>query len=638
LHYATVPKEPRENLAFRERLLKAASGNPALRAEIRRACRDDILFWINAFGWIHEPRTSPRYGMSGDIPFITWEYQDSAILEIQDALGVRDLTFEKSRDVGVSWMCVYDIRHQFEFFPNRSFMMVSRNKELVDDPENPDSLFWKFDFIERHMPSWLCAKVVGTGFRKRTPSSRAVNPYNRSSVFCAATTDAIGVGGRKVAIFIDEFSRFDPGVDFEVWRGTRATTDCRIFNGTPNGTGNAHFRVNHMPAIRKIIIDWKDHPIQSKGLYRVKDGQDGYEVIDHAFWNTATARDIRNIAPMVFDEFAPDTDDMSDARSGYPFRVTSEYGLFRSPWFDNECLRTPATTMIAQEINRKYVGSGEAIVTTHEIEAVIRKTAATPLHSGNMAWDSKPDESRFVARDGGSLRLWRYPDSAGQWPMYDEFVAGVDIGFGRGSSESVISVFDLQTREQVAEYADRFVDPSDFVDIAVACCRWFNSATINWETNGPGGSFLVALQRLGYDRLYLRRSDERSLNKKVTLLPGFQSNSRTKQNIIMDCLTAVRRGDMSIRSQETLEEFCSYRYTDRSVEHVAAMHAVNAESRGDNHGDRVIAVSLAWRVLRGTPPRKTGEAPNAMPANCLAARRAERTAGAARSADWCVIH
>lgn len=633
-HYARVPKGLKENAAFRKEILAKASHDRDLQSALRLACKQDVLFWINTFGFIHEPRISPMYGLSGDVPFVTWDYQDSGIIEVSEAIGSRDLTFEKSRDQGVSWICVYVFRHQWEFFKNRSFLMVSRKMELVDDPDNPDSLFWKFDFIERYMPDWLCARVVGTNNRRRTPSSRAVNPITRSTMFCEATTDKIAVGGRKTAIFIDEFGRFDPGQDFEVLKATQRSTDSRIFNGTPNGTGNAFYRINHMPSVKKIIMDWKDHPVQSRGLYRVT--KEGYQIEDHEYWDSARVESLKVVAPLVFDEIGENVEALADARFHYPFRLTTEHGPYRSPWFDNECLRTPIASLIAQEINRQYVGSGDPIISRHEIEAVIRNTARDPVRRGYMEIGEDIKHPRFVDDPKGNLILWKHPDSFGKWSPYDEYVMGADIGYGRGTSESVLVIADQQARETVGIYVDAHIDPHDFAELCAAIGWWFNEALMNWETNGPGGSFHTVLQRLDYTRLYMRYSDERSLNKKRTMMPGFQTSPRTKQNVIMDCLMAIRKGDFLVRSRDTLEEFCNYRYTDKSVEHVASMNAVNAESRGDNHGDKAIALAICWRALRGIPP-ETGEAPKIIPPNCLAALREHARRERERDPDWCII-
>ena len=73
-------------------------------SRVRIAFGRDILFAFNVFFWTFDPRTKEK-----DLPFITYDFQDKAILEINDAIDKQeDLFADKSRDMGVSWivLCV----------------------------------------------------------------------------------------------------------------------------------------------------------------------------------------------------------------------------------------------------------------------------------------------------------------------------------------------------------------------------------------------------------------------------------------------------------------------------------------------------------------------------------------------------
>ena len=102
--YNQVPKNLKDNLKYRRELL-AWADTPARRRSLWTACKQDILFFINAFCWLYEPRTSRLRGTTSNvIPFITYGYQDDAFLEMHEALGYRDVGVEKSRDLGATWM------------------------------------------------------------------------------------------------------------------------------------------------------------------------------------------------------------------------------------------------------------------------------------------------------------------------------------------------------------------------------------------------------------------------------------------------------------------------------------------------------------------------------------------------------
>ena len=81
-YYKGVPKDPEVNLRWRAQVLERAGNDEQYAATLKQMCADDILFYINVFCWIHEPRD-----LKDPIkPFITYEYQDDAILEECDAI------------------------------------------------------------------------------------------------------------------------------------------------------------------------------------------------------------------------------------------------------------------------------------------------------------------------------------------------------------------------------------------------------------------------------------------------------------------------------------------------------------------------------------------------------------------------
>ena len=89
--YKQVPKTLKENLEYRMDLLKWADTNERQRT-LWTACRHDILFFINAFCWLYEPRNNRLRGTSSNvIPFMTYKFQDEAFLDMHEALGTRDI-------------------------------------------------------------------------------------------------------------------------------------------------------------------------------------------------------------------------------------------------------------------------------------------------------------------------------------------------------------------------------------------------------------------------------------------------------------------------------------------------------------------------------------------------------------------
>lgn len=143
--YHLVPKEYKANLEFRRRVVKLGCESRENARQLWIMCARDILFYINAFCFIFEPRDART------LPFITYDYQDDAILEIQACIGNYDLVIEKSRDMGASWCCITVLEHPWHFGDQQTFLMLSRKEQLVDDKKaDPKSLFYKVDFLHNH--------------------------------------------------------------------------------------------------------------------------------------------------------------------------------------------------------------------------------------------------------------------------------------------------------------------------------------------------------------------------------------------------------------------------------------------------------------------------------------------------------
>src|SRR5262249_51188191 len=82
-----------------------------------------------------------------DLPFVTWDYQDEALLTLHANLGIKDVGIEKARDMGASWMCLLLLLHAWQYQPASSFMIVSRNETFVDAPGDSDCLAFRFPWL-----------------------------------------------------------------------------------------------------------------------------------------------------------------------------------------------------------------------------------------------------------------------------------------------------------------------------------------------------------------------------------------------------------------------------------------------------------------------------------------------------------
>ncbi len=76
-YYPLVPKTLAANLAFRRGLIARGSQDAAFAESLRAMCSEDLLFFVNTFGWTYDPRKTPPV-----IPFLTYEFQDETLLDL----------------------------------------------------------------------------------------------------------------------------------------------------------------------------------------------------------------------------------------------------------------------------------------------------------------------------------------------------------------------------------------------------------------------------------------------------------------------------------------------------------------------------------------------------------------------------
>jgi len=576
--YEQVPKDLVENLEYRRDLLKWAD-TPERQRILWTACKHDILFFINAFCWLYEPRSSRLVGTTSNvIPFITYDYQDEAFTQMNESLGIKDIGVEKSRDLGATWMFLTLYFYHWMFHDFSSFGIMSRTADLVDKPGKKDTLMWKLDFLLNGdggvggLPGWMKPEVYRTVMLME-------NKANGSTFEGASTTEDAFRGGRKKSIAIDEFAAFPSGDDYKSLAAAQHATDSRIFVSTPKGAAGAYYDVMHTPSnMLKIIMDWKQHPDRKVGLYTGKDGN--LEILDKDY------------------KFPASYDFILDGKT-------------RSPYYDNECKRPGATPQsIAQELDRDYGGS-EYQVFGKELYESAQEDLLTPYTRGVLYYDGETFEPDFQETEDGPVKVWCHRDASGTPVATGNYVIGCDVAAGLGgsySSNSVAVVVDNVTGQQVAEFASNTIRPEEFAELVVAMCYWFNEAYLVWEHNGaPGGAFTRRIVDSAYGKIYFREVEGRAYRKK-TRNPGFFTTDKNKLALLGRMAGAIQSKEYVVRSKILLDECRQYVYKDGKVVHSRSVKTQDDSSKGQAHGDRVIAAALAWYGCVDRPPENKADA------------------------------
>ena len=592
------PRSRKRNLDKRRKVLKRCAEDLKYRKAIIQTCKRDILFFLNMFGWLYEPRN--RYGADGNLlpkrlPFITWEHQNKAIVEIFNRLGVKDVGVPKSRGEGMSWMACYFALHFWLFQKGSAVGLVSRDESLASDSDNPDSLIWKILYALQFLPTWMKGEEK-KDWKFLKSSCDLVNIKNGgASIVASSATGNVFRGGRKTWILKDEFAFFKPNEAGEALASSGGVTDSRLFVSTVNGPHTEFQRVITEASNMKVVrIDWKDNEVRNRGLYKFKDGK-------------PIAIDPEN-NPLP-EEYNPPTQEILDLFSALRSRGYDLEKGERSPWYDNECARPGYTPQrIAQEYDMDASGT-QALVFDKEFFVKGNRFVEPPITVGNIEVkeDLKVD---FIKSSHGRHKFWVPIDSRGNPPPGD-YVFGCDAASGnRGawSSDSAIVGIDRITKKQVYEFAFNGIKPEELGYLLMALGTWFGEAFIGWEHAGPGTTVTkTIIESKLYSNIYYREVIEKGGAKK-TKKPGWHPQNADSRRILFDNISdSMSKEKHIIQSIDLLNECQEYVYINGKAEHARARSRQDEVNKGNNHGDRVIAWGVAVQCSISRPPANINE-------------------------------
>lgn len=258
-------KAPNYDQTFRERCARIDKlrGDPSLLRSIREFYKTHPVEFITDWGLTFDPRNA-EIGMPAIVPFVLFKRQEDFIDWVYERWqGREDGLVEKSRDMGVSWLCVAFAVWMWLFHEGAVIGFGSRKEEYVDKIGDPKSLFWKV----RQFINLLPAEFRPTGWSeaKHAPHMRVLNPDNGAAIVGEAG-DNIGRGNRTSVYFKDESSHYEHADAIDA--ALSQTSNCKLDVGTPNGAGNAFYRKRHGGKIKVFVFDWHDDPRKDKTWYQ----------------------------------------------------------------------------------------------------------------------------------------------------------------------------------------------------------------------------------------------------------------------------------------------------------------------------------------------------------------------------------
>ena len=266
------------------------------------------MYWANNFVWTFDPREPVPF-----IPIELFPKQEELLRWMQQCSDDEvDGIVEKSRDMGVTWMCCIFLVHNWLFTNGYKGGIGSRKEDLVDKADEPDCIFEKIRMIVKRLPRWMLPK--GFQHNKHDRHMLITNP-ERGCTISGEAGDNIGRGGRAKHYFIDEAAFIERAKKVDA--ALSQNTNVRFYVSTPNGNGNpfaqkrrAAAKPENHNSIRLFTLHWK-----------------------------------------------------SDPRKNYSVMEPNEHGRMREvwPWYERQKTKLQDPVVIAQELDIDYTASIEGI-------------------------------------------------------------------------------------------------------------------------------------------------------------------------------------------------------------------------------------------------------------------------------------
>lgn len=246
----------------RRKWLAKLRADPSLWLPLKAFYKTRPVDFITDWGSTFDPRNA-EIGLPTTIPFVLFKRQEDYIDWLYELWqGREDGLTEKSRDMGVSWLCVAFAVWMWLFHAGTVVGFGSRKEEYVDKLGDPKSLFWKVRAFIALLPKELRPKDYTES--KCAPHMRVINPENGATIVGEAG-DNIGRGNRTSIYFKDESAYYEHADAIDA--ALSQTSNCKIDVSTPNGSGNAFYRKRHAGKIKVFVFDWHDDPRKDAAWY-----------------------------------------------------------------------------------------------------------------------------------------------------------------------------------------------------------------------------------------------------------------------------------------------------------------------------------------------------------------------------------
>lgn len=505
LQRGEYPKTLIENVDYRTTIIGLCEKKdlgPEYAAAVWKMCEESILFFFNVFCWTQDTRTENK-----DLPFITFPFQDEAILEVNRCIDAgENLFIDKSRDMGVTYIVIYTFLWRWLFKRSEQFRIGSRKEDFVDRQGDMDTLFEKLRYSINFLPFWLLPK----GFNKKKHSTymKLLNPEIGCAIIGEATNADFARGGRPKAVLFDEFSAWDMAE--EAWRSASDATRCKIAVGTPKGAGNKFAELSRTDEVKnKLHLLWWKHP--NKAV------------------TSAQYLELKSFNGEI-------GEDQSKAPVGC---YIGKDGKIHSEWYDNECANRKKEDA-AENLDCDYLNSGRPVFDTAKCVMAMER-CVDPVAQGDLMWKVRPIfneqgdcindaqlDVELVKNMNGVVRVWEKPKDG----FENGYVIAADTaeGLEQGDYDDARVLLRTEMKPRIVAVLHGHLKIHEYAEELAKLAVYYKRAYVNIERNNHGHGVILQLFRI-YKKIWHKEVFGKGYPELSDKL-GFSTGSQTKPIII----------------------------------------------------------------------------------------------------------
>ena len=242
---------------------------------------------------------------------------------------------------------------------------------------------------------------------------------------------------------------------------------------------------------------------------------------------------------------------------------------------------------VSLESKKRELNAGGKRV--YEVEMLNDPIAAGSAFFDRRTIDRLIGECVSHKEDRAGFLMWR------AYSPSHRYAIGADtaMGQGRDANASVAIDFTPTPAVQMGSYANNEIPPDQFAYELVREGNILGTCLLAPETNAQSGGACLTTLKMIYDigKIYRRRDDQKAHNILVDKL-GWETNGKTKHDILFGLKNAVEDGKLIIEDVRILKEMRSFTYSD--ADNIGGAK----QDLSTNHWDLLIACAIAWEMRK----------------------------------------